>query len=142
VRNVTEQSDRVVLTEELVSVYERLVPLAAEQVACLRRGDIAGFERLLGQKERVIEEARARIGAESERLADAIPSGAADDARLVARAEEAIRNVLANEQQALAVLLAARDQVSGELSGLARADAGLRGYGGAAAATRAYDQRG
>jgi hypothetical protein len=127
----------IVLSEEIVSAYERLVPIAAEQVARLRRGDLDGFEALLAEKERMIGEIAA-----AGRAASIDASGPRPEARLTARAEEALRRVLANEDEALAILFAARDRASGELMGIARVGVGLRSYGSANAEARVLDRRG
>jgi len=131
---------RPLCTEEIVSCYEALVELARGQVESLRRGDVAGFGRLVEEKGRVIrrirraQETASEPGSPSQRLSERVVS------RLVERAERALEIVLEKEAEALALVTGLRDAIGSELSHVTRGDAGLRSYRGAVAA-RLVDER-
>ncbi len=131
---------RILCTEEIVACYETLGELARAQVECLRRGDVAGFGRVVEEKGALIEELRRSQD-------DGNAAGGAHEgeparvvAQLVARAENALAAVLEKEAEALALVSGLRDAIGSELSHVTRGDAGLRSYRGGVAA-RLVDER-
>jgi HAMP domain-containing protein len=103
--------------------YERLAALAERQTTCLRGGDLDGFEALAQEAERLVDALRASPGA---------PRGGALDAA---------RRALASGDDAMTILLAARERVRGELGELARSGARLWSYAAPAPPARVLDRR-
>lgn len=125
---------------ETVSCYEALVDLARGQVECLRRGDVAGFGRLVEEKGSLVGKIRrAQEGGGAASETRGTPS-AVEEMRLAERARAALEKVLEKEAEALALVTGLRDAIGNELSHVTRGDAGLRSYRGVGAA-RLVDER-